>query len=38
MEKVIKKYGNTNVVVITKEEMFVNNLKIGDVVEVKKKK
>jgi len=36
MKKIVKKYGNTNVVVLNQEDMKVEKLKIGDVVEVKK--
>ena len=36
MKKIVKKYGNTNVVVLSKEDMKVEKIKLGDIVEIKK--
>ncbi len=36
MKKQIKKYGGTFVVTFNREDLNVNNLKVGDVVEVNK--
>jgi len=34
MLKEIKKYGNTSVIVLTKEELKLRNLKIGDLINI----
>lgn len=36
MKKIIKKYGNTNVVTFTKEDMITEKLQVGDTIEIKK--
>ena len=38
MKKVIKEYGNSKIILITKEEMIIHNLKVGDIIDVKIKK
>ena len=40
MEKIIKRYGNSSVVVLTKEDMEILNKKVGDniVIDVSKNK
>jgi len=36
MKRIVKKYGNTHVVVLNKEFLKIEGIKVGDVVEVKK--
>lgn len=38
MDKIIKKYGNTVVISFDKEEMKILGVKVGDIVEVDKKR
>lgn len=38
MKKIIKKYGSSNVIILDKEDMEIEKLKIGDIVDIKIKK
>lgn len=38
MEKIIKKYGNSFVVIFDREDMIINKLKEGDIIEFSPKK
>lgn len=34
MKKVIKKYGNSNVIILDAEDMHIYGLKVGDIIDV----
>ena len=38
MKKLIKKYGNSNVIIMDPEDMKIYGLKVGDVVDIQIKK
>lgn len=34
MKKIIKKYGNSNIIILSSEEMKIHELKVGDIIDV----
>ncbi len=38
MKKIVKKYGNSNVITLDAEDMKIYNLKVGDIIDIEIKK
>jgi len=38
MKKIIKKYGNSNVIILNPEDLKIFKLKVGDVIDIQLKK